>query len=90
MCVHFVCALCVFRTTIVQKVLKRKFAAKVNRETLNRGLMGFPNLQTAKQAILDILLTANKYNIENHEEMGGNIKTCQLYEQKLPECAIGY
>ena len=39
--------------------------AKVNsfKETLNRGLLGFPNLEAAKQAILDILLTTNEYNL---------------------------
>ena len=45
--------------------LRREFAAKVNRfkETLNRGLNGFPSLEAAKQAILGILLTPNEYNL---------------------------
>ena len=45
--------------------LKREFLAKVNsfKETLNRGLLGIPNLDAAKQAILDVLLTANNYNL---------------------------
>ena len=45
--------------------LKRDFAANVNsfKETRNRGLLGFPNLDAAKKAILDILLTADEYNL---------------------------
>ena len=53
--------------------LKREVVAKVNsfKETLNRGLLGFPNLDAAKQAILDILLTANKYNLGEKPQRSG-------------------
>ena len=64
LCVFYACFIC-FQDDYSSESLKREFAAKVNnfKETLNRGLMGFPNLEMAKQAILDILLTANEYNL---------------------------
>ena len=50
-----------FQDDYNSKSLNREFAAKVNgfKETLHRGLFGFPNLDAAKQAVLDILLKAN-------------------------------
>ena len=54
-----------FQDDYSSESLKSEFAAKVNnlKETLNRGLLGFPNLQVVKQAVLDILLTANEYDL---------------------------
>ena len=75
-----VCALCVFRATIVRKVLKGSLQQK---------------LTTSKKHLTsDIRHPSDSKRVqswtENHEEMVKNIKTCQLYEQKLPKCTIKY
>ena len=57
--------LTLFQDDYSMESLRREFAAKVNSftETFNRGLNGFPSLEAAKQAILDIPLTTNEYNL---------------------------
>ena len=59
------CALLCFQDDYNSESLKSEFAAKVNnlKETLNRGLLEFPNLEVVKEAVLDILLTANEYDL---------------------------
>ena len=66
--------------------LKREFAEKVNsfKETLNRGLLGLPNLDTAKQAILDVLLTANEYNLGEKTTRGKILKLVNYMNKNCP------
>ena len=75
----FLCASLCFQDDYSSESLKREFTAKVNsfKETLNRGLIKFRNLEAAKQAILHILLTANEYNLgeKTTKKMGKDLET---------------
>ena len=84
------CCLCLtlFQDDYSLESLRREFASKVNsfKETLNRSQNGFPLLEAAKQAILDILLTANEYNLgeKTTKKWGKILKRVNFMSKNCP------